>query len=134
MGQVLYTRSFGRRRGEQTIHALAANTTHPGWRPETTAEGTVVQLAAARFRNRLARREADGSALREPLTEGELRVLRFLPTNLSKREIADELYVSVNTVKTHVKHLYSKLDVQSRRQAVDRSRELGLLTYSRHNR
>jgi LuxR family maltose regulon positive regulatory protein len=69
-------------------------------------------------------------SLREPLTESEMRVLRFLPTNLSKREIANEIYVSVNTIKTHVKHLYAKLAVQTRRQAVERARELGLLSHS----
>ncbi len=64
----------------------------------------------------------------ELLTESEARVLRFLPTNLSKREIADELYVSLNTVKTHVKHIYAKLDVQTRRQAVERASALGILS------
>jgi LuxR family transcriptional regulator, maltose regulon positive regulatory protein len=72
--------------------------------------------------------------LLEPLTEGERRVLRYLPTDLSKREIADELYVSVNTVKTHVKHLYAKLDVNTRRQAVDRARVLGLVTHKSSSR
>jgi LuxR family maltose regulon positive regulatory protein len=72
--------------------------------------------------------------LREPLTEGETRVLRLLATHLSKREIGNELYVSVNTIKTHVKHLYAKLDVQTRRQAVERGRRLGLLTYSSQTR
>ncbi len=72
--------------------------------------------------------------LPEPLTESELRILRLLATDLSKREIGNELYVSVNTVKTHVKHLYAKLDVRSRRQAVERARALGLLTYSSRNR
>jgi LuxR family maltose regulon positive regulatory protein len=69
-------------------------------------------------------------ALREPLTESETRVLRYLPTDLSKQEIANELYVSVNTVKTHVKHVYAKLDARSRRQAIARARELGLLSRS----
>jgi LuxR family maltose regulon positive regulatory protein len=69
--------------------------------------------------------------LHEPLTEGELRVLRLLPTNLSKREIGDELFLSVNTIKAHTKHLYAKLDVHSRREAVERARELGLLSHSR---
>ena len=66
-------------------------------------------------------------ALRDPLTERELTVLRFLPTMMSNAEIADELYVSVNTVKTHVKHLYRKLDVRDRRSAIRRARELRLL-------
>lgn len=65
--------------------------------------------------------------LLEPLTESEARVLRYLPTNLSKREIADELYVSVHTVKTHMKHIYGKLDAHDRREAVERAREYGLL-------
>ena len=73
-------------------------------------------------------------SLPEPLTESELRVLRLLATDLSKREIGNELYVSVNTVKTHVKHLYAKLDVRTRRQAVERARALGLLTHSSRNR
>lgn len=71
----------------------------------------------------------ESESLPEPLTEGEMRVLRYLPTNLSKQEIGDELYLSVNTIMTHVKHLYAKLDVQTRRQAVDRARALGLLTH-----
>ena len=73
-------------------------------------------------------------SLPEPLTESEVRVLRLLATDLSKREIGNELYVSVNTVKTHVKHLYAKLDVQTRREAVERARALGLLTYSSRSR
>lgn len=68
------------------------------------------------------------ASLPEPLTDSEIRVLRLLATDLSKREIGIELYVSVNTVKTHVKHLYAKLDVRNRRQAVERARALRLLT------
>jgi LuxR family transcriptional regulator, maltose regulon positive regulatory protein len=73
-------------------------------------------------------------SLPEPLTESETRVLRLLATDLSKREIGNELYLSVNTVKTHVKHLYAKLDVRTRHQAVERARALGLLTHSSRNR
>jgi LuxR family maltose regulon positive regulatory protein len=73
-------------------------------------------------------------ALPEPLTESETRVLRLLATGLSNREIGEELHVSVNTVKTHVKHLYAKLDVKTRRQAGERARSLGLLTYASRNR
>jgi LuxR family transcriptional regulator, maltose regulon positive regulatory protein len=68
--------------------------------------------------------------LPEPLTAGETRVLRYLPTNLSKREIADELYVSVATVKTHIHHLFIKLDVHTRGEAVTRALALGLLAHS----
>jgi LuxR family maltose regulon positive regulatory protein len=66
----------------------------------------------------------------ERLSESETRVLRYLPTNLSKREIADELYVSVNTVKTHIRNLYGKLGVSRRGEAVQRARALNLLAPS----
>jgi LuxR family transcriptional regulator, maltose regulon positive regulatory protein len=68
--------------------------------------------------------------LAEPLSASELRVLRYLPTNLSNKEIASELYVSVNTVKAHIKHLYAKLDTHQRGDAVERARALGLLAPS----
>jgi LuxR family maltose regulon positive regulatory protein len=68
--------------------------------------------------------------LAEPLSESELRVLRYLPTNLSNKEIASELYVPVNTVKAHIKHLYAKLDTHHRGEAVERARALGLLAPS----
>jgi LuxR family transcriptional regulator, maltose regulon positive regulatory protein len=61
------------------------------------------------------------------LTTAELRVLRFLPSHLSFREIADRLYVSPNTVKTHVRGIYRKLGVTSRGNAVDRARGAGLV-------
>ena len=63
----------------------------------------------------------------EPLSERELSVLRFLPTNLSANEIGGELYLSVHTVKTHMRKLYAKLDVHTRADAVQRGRALGLL-------
>jgi LuxR family transcriptional regulator, maltose regulon positive regulatory protein len=63
----------------------------------------------------------------EPLTHSELRVLRYLPTNLSAQEIANELYVSANTVKTHMRTLYAKLGVHRRSEAVARARALSLL-------
>jgi LuxR family maltose regulon positive regulatory protein len=66
----------------------------------------------------------------EPLSDSEIRVLRYLPTNLSAREIANELYVSTNTVKTHMHHLYAKLGTHRRGEAVERARALGLLAPS----
>jgi LuxR family maltose regulon positive regulatory protein len=65
--------------------------------------------------------------LEEPLTERELDVLRLLAAGQSNPEIARVLYVEVNTVKTHVKHLYGKLGVHSRDQAIWRARELTLV-------
>ncbi len=70
----------------------------------------------------------------EALTHGETRVLHYLPTNLSAREIAGELYLSVNTVKTHQRHLYRKLGACSRTQAVERARALGLFAPSARRR
>jgi LuxR family maltose regulon positive regulatory protein len=63
----------------------------------------------------------------EPLSERELAVLRFLPTNLSAAEIGSELFLSVHTVKTHMRKLYAKLDVHTRAEAVQKGRELGLV-------
>jgi LuxR family transcriptional regulator, maltose regulon positive regulatory protein len=63
----------------------------------------------------------------EPLSDSELRVLRYLPTNLTGPEIARELYVSHNTVRTHITHLYAKLGTHTRAEAVTRARALGLL-------
>ena len=67
----------------------------------------------------------------EELSPGELRVLRYLPTNLSRPEIASELSVSVNTVNTHVRNIYAKLQARDRSSAVRRARELRLLAAAR---
>jgi LuxR family maltose regulon positive regulatory protein len=66
----------------------------------------------------------------EPLSDSEIRVLRYLPTNLSAPQIASELYVSHNTVRTHMRHLYAKLGTHRRFDAVERGRALGLLAPS----
>jgi LuxR family maltose regulon positive regulatory protein len=65
---------------------------------------------------------------RDELSPGELRVLRYLPTNLSRPEIATELSVSVNTVSTHIRSIYAKLGADDRSAAVRRARELRLLS------
>lgn len=65
--------------------------------------------------------------MHEHLSESELRVLRFLPSNLSAPEIAAELFLSTSTIKTHLRHIYAKLGVHGRSKAVSRARELGLL-------
>ena len=66
----------------------------------------------------------------EALTRCEARVLRYLPTHLSTREIAGQLYLSTNTIKTHQRHLYQKLGARNRMEAVERARALGLLAPS----
>ena len=64
---------------------------------------------------------------REPLSGGEMRVLRYLPTNLSAPEIAAEMSLSVNTVRTHMRHVYEKLGAHKRLEAVELARALGLV-------
>ena len=71
--------------------------------------------------------EHAAASLADPLTDRELSVLQFLPTMMTNGEIAADLFVSVNTVKAHLKRIFLKLDVTSKRQAVQRARELGLL-------
>ena len=73
-----------------------------------------------------ARRERQ-SQLVEPLSDRELSVLEFLPSRLTNADIAAELFVSVNTVKTHVRNIYRKLDAPDRDAAVKRATDLGLL-------
>jgi len=65
--------------------------------------------------------------LLDPLSDSEIRVLRYLPTTLTAPEIARELYVSYNTVRTHLRHLYAKLGTHRRAETVARARDLGLL-------
>lgn len=68
---------------------------------------------------------ADAAA--EELSEREREVLRLLATELSGPEIAGHLYISLNTLRTHTKHIFSKLDVNTRRAAVRRAVDLGVL-------
>ena len=66
----------------------------------------------------------------EPLSDSELRVLRYLPTNLTGPEIAGQLHVSSNTVKSHLRSLYAKLGTHHRADTVTLARDLGLLAPS----
>ena len=77
---------------------------------------------------------ADPARLRTPFSDSESRVLRYLPTNLSVPEIAGELYLSVNTVRTHIRHVYEKLGAHSRTEAVELARALGLVAPSSSRR
>jgi LuxR family maltose regulon positive regulatory protein len=64
----------------------------------------------------------------DELSPSELRVLRYLPTNLTRPEIAQELHVSINTVNTHIRNVYAKLGARDRSAAVQRARQLRLLS------
>jgi len=72
--------------------------------------------------------DAASSALIEPLTTRELDVLRLIAAGHSNREIAEELYLAVNTIRSYSQQLYGKLGVNSRTQAIARARELGLIS------
>jgi len=76
---------------------------------------------------RRVRRSDRTPAIGETLTDRETAILRLFPTQLSQREIGGELYLSLNTVKTHSRAIYRKLGVSSRQQAIERARELELL-------
>jgi LuxR family transcriptional regulator, maltose regulon positive regulatory protein len=98
-----------------------------------TAHAALVAEILGRLSGNLSTSPPAGPQLPiEPLSESELRVLRYLPTNLTGPEIADELYVSLNTVRTHLRHLYGKLGTHRRAEAVARARALGLLAPSPH--
>jgi LuxR family maltose regulon positive regulatory protein len=93
--------------------------------------GTAHAALVSEIIGALERNEGRGSqhaeVMIEPLSPRERAVLRYLPTMMSNQEIASELFVSVNTVKTHLKAIYRKLDVQDRREAVRRARTMNLL-------
>ena len=84
-------------------------------------------LAQARGRAHTDTRGRPGRTGVEELSEGESRVLRLLASDLTQREIGTELYVSLNTIKSHTRSIFRKLGASSREQAVARARELELL-------
>jgi LuxR family transcriptional regulator, maltose regulon positive regulatory protein len=92
----------------QTAHATLITTVLDTLDGRTTPRGSVAPL-------------------RDELSEAELRVVRYLPSNLTASQIASELVVSTNTVRTHMRHIYAKLDAHSRGEAVARARELRLV-------
>jgi LuxR family maltose regulon positive regulatory protein len=63
----------------------------------------------------------------DPLTDREMEILSLLPSRSTNTELAERCYVSVNTIKTHMAHIYRKLDVANRNGAILRAREMGLL-------
>jgi LuxR family maltose regulon positive regulatory protein len=104
---------LGRHAGHRTAHA-----------------SLIADIQSVLAGRELASPSAGPAPLSEPLLESEIRVLRYLPTNLSGPEIAGELSVSRNTVKTHLRSLYAKLGAHRRAEAVARARALGLLAPS----
>jgi LuxR family maltose regulon positive regulatory protein len=100
-------------------------------RHHTAHASLIAEIQALLAGTRPARPPTRPEPLREPLSGSEIRVLRYLPTNLTTPEIARELSVSTNTVKTHIRNLYAKLGTRRRAEAVETARALGLLAPSR---
>ena len=96
-----------------------------------TAHATLLRTILDVIAGASARPRGRPEGLIEELSEAELRVVRYLPSNLKAPEIATELCVSANTVRTHIRHIYAKLDTHDRNKAVVRARDLGLLARSR---
>ena len=90
-------------------------------RAHATLQATILDMLAG------GSPEPEVEPLGDPLSDAELRVVRHLPSNLKATEIAAELCVSTNTVRTHLRHIYAKLDAHTRGEAVTRARRLGLL-------
>ncbi|HYZ80203.1 MAG TPA: LuxR C-terminal-related transcriptional regulator, partial [Solirubrobacteraceae bacterium] len=93
-----------------------------------TAHATLIVTILDTLAGRPAHARGPVAPLRDELSDAELRVVRFLPSNLTASDIASELVVSGNTVRTHMRHIYAKLDAHSRAEAVARARELGLVS------
>jgi len=96
----------------------------------TAHAALIAEILGLMAGNKLASPRGEPDRLPEPLSGSETRVLRFLPTNLSAPEIAAQLSVSVNTIRTHMRHLYEKLGAHSRTEAVEQACALGLLAPS----
>jgi LuxR family transcriptional regulator, maltose regulon positive regulatory protein len=96
---------------------------HPKHR---TAHATLIRAILDMLAGRPAPRHGPAPP-RDALSNAEVRVVRYLPSNLTAAEIASELVVSTNTVRTHMRHIYAKLGAHTRSEAVARARELGLV-------
>lgn len=111
----------------------------PGLLSRHARHGTAHAALISRILDLLASKQPrsapnDPAGLHEPLSDSETRILRYLPTNISAPEIAGELTLSVNTVRTHIRHMYEKLGAHGRTDAVERARALGLLAPSSRRR
>jgi LuxR family maltose regulon positive regulatory protein len=113
----------GRRDDARRLATAARERLAPAREPGRVAD----LLSRLEQRIRVRQPALVGAASAEPLSDSELAVLRLLSAALSNRQIGEELFISVNTVKTHLKSIYAKLGSSSREQAVGRARELGLI-------
>jgi LuxR family maltose regulon positive regulatory protein len=100
-------------------------------RHETAHAALVADILDVLYGSSLMAKDQSASPQAEELSPSELRVLGYLPTNLSRPEIASELSVSVNTVASQLRSIYAKLQVSDRSSAVQRARELRLLSTGR---
>jgi LuxR family maltose regulon positive regulatory protein len=90
----------------------------------------ILRELLARIERRLrlpSGRGGDSAPTREALSDAELAVLRLFPGPLSQREIGAELFISINTVKSHTRSIYRKLSVSTRDQAIEHARQLRLI-------
>ncbi len=121
------------------IEALSLAERHSLVEPFVRAGPTVIRLVAGvsdflpEFRDLVLNRAREAltiapeSQLPDPLTDRELEILSYMPSRFTNTELAAQCYVSVNTIKSHMAHIYRKLDVTHRNAAITRAREIGLL-------
>ena len=95
--------------------------------PPTSRSAAFAGRILERFDTQLPRSDGPQAQAEVPLTDSELAVLRFLPSHMTNQEIAEALFLSINTVKTHLRSVYRKLGVASRREAIARGRRLDLV-------
>jgi LuxR family maltose regulon positive regulatory protein len=95
--------------------------------PPTSRHASFAGRVLERFDAQAPRGSGPAAAVSVPLTDSERAVLCFLPSHMTNEEISQALFLSINTVKTHLRSAYRKLGVSSRREAIARARRLGLL-------
>jgi LuxR family maltose regulon positive regulatory protein len=113
--------------GGQPMAQLLHEAARRGISPEYTSRLLAAFPDSESRPTALAKPQKPESQMVEPLSERELEVLRLLTTHLSSTEIAEELIISANTVRSHIKHIYSKLNAHGRADAIQRAKELHLL-------
>jgi LuxR family maltose regulon positive regulatory protein len=124
---------------KQLMEAMAIAESHSLVESFVRAGSTTLRMVSdlpathSGFRRQILRRAqavaspSVGGDLVEPLTVRELEILSYLPSRLTNSELADHFYLSVNTIKTHMAHIYRKLEVATRNEAVSRAQKMGIL-------